>query len=212
MSLKKKITNSIGIRRFDFINYELKKMFLPYALAFTSLMLLFCISIAYIDECKKDRFIPYIVMLDKSGAVIQTQIIPKDLKIPPQAITDFICSYIESMYTNTSDREQNIALIKKVYASTNLKSEAKGKIDRHYQDNSLQKNIQDVAIETVSALSQRHYQVDFSVNSKDKSQRYKAFLSFEIKKVNAKNLETLRLNPLGIFINDIRVSKIISKV
>lgn len=212
MSLKKKITNSIGIRRFDFINYELKKMFLPYALAFTSLMLLFCISIAYIDECKKDRFIPYIVMLDKSGAVIQTQIIPKDLKIPPQAITDFICSYIESMYTNTSDREQNIALIKKVYASTNLKSEAKEKIDRHYQDNSLQKNIQDVAIETVSALSQRHYQVDFSVNSKEKSQRYKAFLSFEIKKVNAKNLETLRLNPLGIFINDIRVSKIISKV
>lgn len=212
MSLKKKITNSIGIRRFDFINYELKKMVLPYALAFTSLMLLFCISIAYIDECKKDRFIPYIVMLDKSGAVIQTQIIPKDLKIPPQAITDFICSYIESMYTNTSDREQNIALIKKVYASTNLKSEAKGKIDRHYQDNSLQKNIQDVAIETVSALSQRHYQVDFSVNSKEKSQRYKAFLSFEIKKVNAKNLETLRLNPLGIFINDIRVSKIISKV
>ncbi|WP_406021783.1 type IV secretion system protein [Succinivibrio sp.] len=212
MSLKKKITNSIGIRRFDFFTYELKKMFLPYALAFTSLMLLFCISIAYIDECKKDRFIPYIVMLDKSGAILQTQIIQKDLKIPPQAITDFLCTYIESMYTSTSDREQNISLIKKVYASTNLKSDAKGKIDRYYQDKSAQKNIQDVAVETVSAISQSRYQLDFSVIQKDKSQRYKAFLSFEIKKVNAKDLETLRLNPLGIFINDIRVSKIISKV
>ena len=212
MSLKKKITNSIGIRRFDFFNYELKKMILPYALAFTSLMLLFCISIAYIDECKKDRFIPYIVTLDKSGAILQTQLIQKDLKIPEEAIADFICTYIESMYTNTANTEHNIALIRKVYASTNLKSEAKGKIDRFYQAENKQKNIQDVAIETVSALSDKRYQVDFTVIQKAKSQRYKALVCFEIKKINAKNLETLRLNPLGIFINDIKVSKIISKV
>ena len=52
---------------------------------------------------------------------------------------------------------------------------------------------------------------DKSVKQNDLIQRYKALLCFEIKNVNAKSLETLRLNPLGIFINNITVSKIITK-
>lgn len=211
MSIANKIKNSIGIKRFDFFNYELKKMVLPYALAFISLMLLFCISLAYIAECRKDRFIPYIVTLDKNGAVLQTQIIQRDLKIPKEALVDFVCTYIESLYTKTKIKEQNIALIKKVYASTDLKSEAKAKIDRHYQTDSLKVQSSEVSIEAVSLVSDKRYQVDFSVKQNDLIQRYKALLCFEIKNVNAKSLETLRLNPLGIFINNITVSKIITK-
>ena len=115
------------------------------------------------------------------------------------------------MYTKTKIKEQNIALIKKVYASTDLKSEAKAKIDRHYQTDSLKGQSSEVSIEAVSLVSDKRYQVDFSVKQNDLIQRYKALLCFELKNVNAKSLETLRLNPLGIFINNITVSKIITK-
>ena len=73
--------------------------------------------------------------------------------------------------------------------------------------------LRNTAIESVVSLSDNTFEVTFKLMTKQKEQnlteRYKAFVSYKRLNVAYDNLEEVRLNPLGLFVNEFNVNKII---
>ena len=178
-------------------------------------------ALAYVVSIQgKSVYVPYLVTVDKSGSILASGELEENMEISDAALANFICEYIEKLYSIVSDPQTQINLIKSVYARTDLQSFAQKSIDEFYsKENVLEgkgKKKREVKILSIVRLSKKCFQVDFLMrsilNDKTVEEHYKAEMFFTTRDIRYLKLNDLRLNPLGIFITEFNVSKKIEDV
>jgi len=176
-----------------------------------SLLLLLITLLAvggFIYTSSQNRFIPYIVQIDKLGTPISTfrakASIIKDPKIIKFALSEFIVNY-RTVY---NDKEVQVQMIKKAYNYLSANSPAYNMLTQYFVDNPPfhQKIRVVVKIISVLQLSKNNWQIDWeekSFNSKGeltKTENYKGIAKFAI--VPPTSEETILKNPIGLYITE----------
>lgn len=187
------------------------------ALVFLSLSLGF-LSLGFaIMTSGRSMYVPYLVTVDKQGSLIDHGLINPSFSLTANMKASFACDYIEKLYSVSKDKDLQYRFLTSVFAMTAVNSQALGFIEEYYTGNEVlsEKYPQrSVRIDSVASLSDNTFMVEFYVPSaKNGGQtalygRFKSRVTIEHKDLNHDSLEELRLNPLGIFVTEITLSKI----
>ena len=176
-----------------------------------SLLLLLTTLLAvggFIYTSSQNRFIPYIVQIDKLGEPISTfrakATIIKDPKIIKFALSEFIVNY-RTVY---NDKEVQVQMIKKAYNYLSANSPAYNMLTQYFVDNPPfhQKRRVVVKIISVLQLSKNNWQIDWeekSFNDKGEliqTESYKGIAKFAI--VPPTTEEIILKNPIGLYITE----------
>ena len=176
-----------------------------------SLLLLLTTILAvggFIYTSSTNRFIPYIVQIDKLGEPISTfrakASIVKDPKIIKFALSEFIVNY-RTVY---NDKDVQVQMIKKAYNYISVNSAAYNMLTQYFVDNPPfhQKKRVVVKIISVLQLSKNNWQIDWeekSFNSKGElmgTENYKGISKFAI--VPPTTEATILKNPIGLYITE----------
>ncbi len=165
------------------------------------------------------KVVPYIVSIDRQGAIISSHEVKSSSTLPENAVAAFMCEFIENLNTICLDPQLQREFIHKVYACVAMDSQALHFLDNHYNHEQLfsgDKNLsQSVNIESVSRLSERSFQVDYEVIYEHFDEilrkKYKAVISYQTGSIDFDSVDKLRLNPLSIMIYDLKILKKIVK-
>ncbi len=177
------------------------------------------ISLSYLMFTQRQSsFVPYLVTVDRQGSVVYSGKAEPFSKIPQNVTADFMCDFIESLYTVTLDKDNQVELIKRVYSRILPSSPARSFADEYYKNEAVlsakKGTRRRVTVKSVVRAYDNRFNVDFEVQSLSdfagKSENYRAVLIFERKNLDYQNIEELRLNPLGLFISEITLSKKLS--
>lgn len=178
------------------------------ALGFVSLA--FCINLS-----GKTQFRPYVVAVDKQGSVMFLENASQD-NLTSKVKASFVCEYVDRLYAVSEDKTLQRRFISEIYARTALGSEASLFIDNFYTRANVMSyatSTQNTAIESVVSLSDNTFEVTFKLMTKNREQtvteRYKAFVGYKRMNITYDSLEEVRLNPLGLFVSEFNVNKII---
>ncbi|MGN1281194.1 MAG: VirB8/TrbF family protein [Succinivibrio sp.] len=191
------------------ISYSaLSLVFLSLSLGFLSLG--FSIMNSY-----RSMYVPYLVTVDRQGSLIDHGLIRPSFSVSANMKSSFACDYIEKLYSVSSDKELQYRYLTEVFAMTAMKSQAFGFIEEYYTSNEVLSDSyshRTVRIDSVASLSDSTFLIEFYVpsvkSSASFSGRYKSKLTLELRELDYDSLEELRLNPLGIFVTEITLSKI----
>ncbi len=196
----------------------LRENLIPVVMGLFGLSLGF-LSLSYLMFTQRQgSFVPYLVTVDRQGSVIYSGKAERIPAIPQNVTADFMCDFIESLYTVTLDKDNQVQLIKSVYSRILPSSPARSFADEYYKNEavlSAKKGIRRaVRVRSVVRAYENRYNVDFEVKTQgdftQKSENFRAVLIFERKNLDYQNIEELRLNPLGLFISEITLSKKLS--
>ena len=201
---KKQAKIATGMKFTDLAIKALRTELVPAFMGLLGMALGF-ISLAYcIDLSGKTQFRPYVVTVDKQGSVLFLEK-PNQDSLNSKVKASFVCEYVDRLYAVSEDKALQRRFINEIYAKTSLGSVASVM--------SYATALRNTAIESVVSLSDNTFEVTFKLMTKQKEQtlteRYKAFVSYKRLNVAYDNLEDVRLNPLGLFVNEFNVNKII---
>lgn len=211
----KKLSPLAGMRFDNKASENLKSTVYPLCIGLIGLMLGF-LSLAFVIlTYGRSQFVPYIVTVDNNGSILNVGTLEESHEISDEMIAAFACDFLEHIYTFSSDKSLQQSFITKAYASILLRSSAKDFLDAHYQSKDYMQSDSNETVKTyVSSLvrlSKDSYQADFSTKTikgdEVVTDNYKALLSLKQLPLVHKDLNLLRLNPLGLFIYEITVSK-----
>jgi type IV secretion system protein VirB5 len=181
-----------------------------------SLLLLLITLLAvggFIYTSSQNRFIPYIVQIDKLGEPISTfrakASVVKDPKIIKFALSEFIVNY-RTLY---NDKDVQVQMIKKAYNYLSANSPAYNMITQYFVDNPPFNRKIRVVVKVVSILqlTKNNWQIDWeerTFNNKGeliKTESYKGIVKFTI--VPPSTEETILKNPIGLYITEFNFNK-----
>jgi len=212
---KKKAKIATGMKLIDLATKALRTELVPAFMGMLGMALGF-ISLSYcIDLSGKTLFRPYVVAVDKQGSVLFLENRDQD-SLSSKVKASFVCEYVDRLYSVSEDKALQRRFINEIYAKTSLGSAASAFIDNFYTKANVMSyatDLQNTAIESVVSLTDNTFEVTFKLMTRHKEQtlteRYKAFVSYKRLNVTYDNLEEVRLNPLGLFVNEFNVNKII---
>ncbi|HAO92127.1 MAG TPA: hypothetical protein DCQ86_07230, partial [Succinivibrio sp.] len=171
--------------------------------------------IGYIASDTKNKFIPYLVTVDKQGSILSVGKVQEQRVIPSQVVSAYLCDFIETLHTKTTDSALQLELINKVYAAIALNSNAQKVVDEHYQQkNYLKQDLvsEQAFVDSIVGITNESVQIEFFIKTIKSNEEivkdyYTALISYKIDTPNYTQLELLRLNPIGLFIYDLNISK-----
>jgi len=181
--------------------------------AFLSLLLAIIAVGGFIYSSSQNKFIPYIVQVNKLGAPISTHRAKateiKDPKIIKYALAEFINNY-RTIY---NDKEVQIKMIKEAYNYIESNSPAYNMLSEYYVANPPfnRNNRVIVRILSVLPLSEKSWQIDWEEKSFGKdgtaieTNYYKGVAKFVILPPT-KEKDILK-NPIGLFITEFNFNK-----
>jgi len=174
-----------------------------------SLMLITLLAVGgFIYTSSQNRFIPYIVQINKLGEPISTfrakASIIKDPKIIKFSLSEFIVNY-RTVY---NDKDVQVQMIKKAYNYLSANSPAYNMLTQYFVDNPpfYQKKRVVVKIISVLQLSKNNWQIDWeeeTFNNKGEltqTENYKGITKFAI--VPPTSEEDILKNPIGLYITE----------
>jgi type IV secretion system protein VirB5 len=174
-----------------------------------SLMLITLLAVGgFIYTSSQNRFIPYIVQINKLGEPISTfrakATVIKDPKIIKFSLSEFIVNY-RTVY---NDKDVQVQMIKKAYNYLSANSPAYNMLTQYFVDNPPfhQKKRVVVKIISVLQLSKNNWQIDWeeeTFNSKGEliqTENYKGITKFAI--VPPTSEERILKNPIGLYITE----------
>ena len=172
-----------------------------------TLLLVTLLSVGgFIYTSSQNRFIPYIVQIDKLGEPISVfrakASMIKDPKVIKFALSEFIVNY-RTVY---NDKDVQVQMIKKAYNYLSANSPAYNMLTQYFVDNPPfhQKKRVVVKIMSVLQLSENNYQIDWeekTFNEKGEytqTDNYKGIVKFAL--VPPTTERTILKNPIGLYI------------
>ena len=213
---KLKPTKIASDRKFTDLAYKsLRTELIPAFLGLLGMALGF-ISLSYcINLSGRTQFRPYVVAVDRQGSVLFLENSLKE-SLSSKVKASFVCEYVDRLYSVSEDKSLQRRFISEIYARTSLGSSASEFIENFYTKTNVMSYataLRNTAIESVVSLSDSTFEITFRLMTKNKEQtvteRYKAFVGYRRLNVTYDNLEEVRLNPLGLFVNEFNVSRII---
>lgn len=164
---------------------------------------------AYLYESSKLSVVPYVITVDKSGAVIARDDLKGEIDIPERAIASSLGSFIEDLRTRTEDPQITAKNVRAVYARLKENSQAFLEVDKFYKEHPREEDIY-TELTSILRISNKVFQIDWCEDSKNQKRKcLRAHLGYEIHK-SASDLMALRLNPLGIKIHELQISPLLT--
>lgn len=174
-----------------------------------SLMLITLLAVGgFIYTSSQNRFIPYIVQINKLGEPISIfrakATIIKDPKIIKFSLSEFIVNY-RTVY---NDKDVQVQMIKKAYNYLSANSPAYNMLTQYFVDNPPFYQNKRVVVKIISVLnlSKNSWQIDWeeeTFNSKGEliqTENYKGITKFAI--VPPTSEERILKNPIGLYITE----------
>lgn len=167
----------------------------------------------FIYTSSQNRFIPYIVQIDKLGEPISTfrakASLIKDPKIIKFSLSEFIVNY-RTVY---NDKEVQVQMIKKAYNYLSANSPAYNMLTQYFVDNPPFHQNKRVVVKVISVLqlSKNNWQIDWeenTFNSKGEltqTEDYKGITKFAI--VPPTSEDAILKNPIGLYITEFNFNK-----
>ncbi len=165
---------------------------------------------AYIHQSSKLQIVPYVITVDKQGAVIARDDVHGSSRIPEIALASDLSNFIEMLRLKSSDKQLMMHAIHTVYARLKPNSPALDVVDRFYNEQRYKQKSVNAEVTGIMRMSDSCFQIDWheTLNSSDlesKQQYLSARISYELVS-SGKDFQSLKLNPLGIRISEIVIS------
>ena len=114
-----------GLENIDIAKESLKKEIMPLftALIASAFGLISLAALIYL-QIYKQQVIPYIVTVDRQGAILTSGALNAAKGIPEEIIAATSCDFVEKIRTNTLDNDLKRKNIEFIYAHTKNKSQA----------------------------------------------------------------------------------------
>lgn len=187
------------------------------AAALLALGILLVQSIGFVAMALRSKVVPYIVAVDSLGKVvaqgIATEAPVADDRLKRAALYD----WIRDLRMVSSDIVVERASIDRVYAKIGNGSPAAAKVSAFYTATSplvrAQTEVLSVDVHTIYATSSETYQIEWTENRMDLagkpigSQNYKGSVRIAVHPPQDEALA--RVNPLGIYVTDLEMSKVL---
>ena len=207
-------TNAKGLENIDIAKESLKKEIMPLftALIASAFGLISLAALIYL-QIYKQQVIPYIVTVDRQGAILTSGALNAAKGIPEEIIAATSCDFVEKIRTNTLDNDLKRKNIEFIYAHTKNKSQALAFIDDFYKNNF--KKIQDiktsVQFQNLIRISKNTFQIDWIetlyLKKGEIKKKMRGLITYELIHISHRSLSSLKVNPLGIFVSEIRISE-----
>jgi type IV secretion system protein TrbF len=184
--------------------------FLALAITFVSLFGLVALSL-------RSKVVPYIVAVDNGGRVVSQGVATEASIADDRLIRAALFDWIQNYRMVSSDAVVERMAIDKVYAMIGNGSPAAVKVTEDYKTSSpisrSQTQVVSVEVHTVFATSPKSYEVDWTEKTMGLdgavlgTQNFKSAITIAVHPPQDEALA--RVNPLGIYVTDISVSKVI---
>jgi len=167
----------------------------------------------FIYTSSQNRFIPYIVQIDKLGEPISTfrakATVIKDPTIIKFSLSEFIVNY-RTIY---NDKDVQVQMIKKAYDYVSANSPAYNMLTQYFVDNPPFHQNKRVVVKIISVLqlSKNNWQIDWEEKTFDdkgeliKTENYKGIIKFAI--VPPTSEDRILKNPIGLYITEFNFNK-----
>lgn len=187
----------------------LHRLLLPLLALFVGAAFGFAGLAGYLYESKRSLLVPYIVTVDRYGAVLAHDDLRAETAVPERALAAELCRFVETLRTAHPDADEFRRAVNFVYAHLRPDSPARQEIDSFYR---LRQAAGDagatVGIDSVLRLGGRVFEICFNETAGTRPRRaYRARLTYEIAVADHMNTDLLRLNPLGLYVTHYTVAE-----
>jgi type IV secretory pathway TrbF-like protein len=161
----------------------------------------------------KQEVIPYIVTIDRQGAILGSGAIKAADGIPEEIIATTLCDFLEKLRSFGDDPDLKRRDIEFIYAHLKPKSPASRCVDDFFkaQDPFLPNHVAKLELQNLIRVGAKTFQIDWieteDFNKNHNRKKMRAQLIYELVHIRHRSINTLKLNPLGIFVKDIRISE-----
>ncbi|MCK4441463.1 MAG: conjugal transfer protein TrbF [Sulfurovaceae bacterium] len=178
------------------------------------LLIITLISVGgFIYTSSQNRFIPYLVQIDKLGEPISTFRAKASLIKDPTIIKFSLSEFIVNYRTVYNDKDVQVQMIKKAYNYLSVNSPAYNMLTQYFVDNPPFHQNKRVVVKVISVLqlSKNNWQIDWeenTFNSKGEltqTENYKGITKFAI--VPPTSEDTILKNPIGLYITEFNFNK-----
>ncbi len=181
--------------------------------AFIALLIAMLAVAGFIYSSSQNKFIPYIVEVNKLGVPVSTQRATATKVKDPTIIKYILSEFITNYRTIYNDRDVQVQMIKKAYNYVEANSPAYNMLSQSYVDASPFNRLNRVQVHILSvlALSKNSWQLDwvektFSNDGKLLEESYfKGIAKFVILPPNTE--EAILKNPIGLYITEFNFNK-----
>ncbi len=198
---------------FDTDNLLLHKVrltLMPLCIALTGACFGLLSLAAYLYQSSKFQIVPYVITVDKQGAVIARDDVHGSSHIPEIALASDLSNFVEMLRLKTQDKQLMTHAIHTVYARLKPSSPALNVVDKFYKEQSYKQKNVSAEVTGIMRMSDSCFQIDWheTLNGSElesKRQYLSARISYELVRPS-NDFQSLKLNPLGIRINELVIS------
>ncbi len=206
----------------DYISSETatKKLWQIVALLSLSGCLLSIGGIIYIGS--QSKFTPYVIEIDQLGRSQFSGVIPQYNTQDPKIVQIQIMDFINDVRTVSLDTAYQLNMVNRAYAKVENNTPASIKLSEYYQaDNQKNNPFKRVTKENVSLdittilnITDDTYQVEWEEITRStqgrilKKEKFKATITIYFVDNSSLSFDTLKNNPLGLYIKDFNIQKL----
>lgn len=162
----------------------------------------------YAHQSTKLTVVPYVITVDRTGAVIAREELHGERAIPEQALCADLAGFIEDLRLISEDRKLEERAVRRVYARLKENSQAFMSVERFYTKERplLTAKSGFAQVENILRVSDKSFQIDWCESAADETPRcMRARLDYELMGAGH-DLTALRFNPLGVRISSLVLS------
>ncbi len=165
---------------------------------------------AYIYQSSKMQIVPYVITVDRQGAVIARDDVHGSSSIPEIALASDLSNFIEMLRLKSSDKQLMMHAVHTVYARLKPNSPALEVVDKFYNSHSYRQKSVNAEVTGIMRMSDSCFQIDWhetsqSSDPENRRQYLSARISYELVSAG-QDFQSLKLNPLGIRITELVIS------
>lgn len=204
--LQKKFQNRSALEAENLMRSEIKRDLLPLSCAFIGAAFGMIALFGYLHASSQLSVVPYVITVDKSGAVIARDDLRGANTIPERALASDLIDFIENFRRKTSDQNLFVNSVHKVFARLKDGSQALEEVQRFYTAQKQDRGEINAQVNSILRVSDKVFQIDWCEGKEQRCDAcFRARISYELASPG-QDLSALKLNPLGIKINDLRLS------
>lgn len=205
---KSPLSPSAGLELKDLGDRRLLRSLLPLSCAFIGAAFGMVSLGLYAHASSRLTVVPYVITVDRTGAVIARDDLQGSRAIPEQALAADLAGFIEDLRLISQDRKLEELAVRRVYARLKENSQAFTSVERFYtvERPKIRDEGCNAQVENILRVSDREFQIDWcELTENERQSCMRAQLGYELMPPG-NDLTTLRFNPLGIRISSLILS------
>lgn len=207
---KDELKSPLGFDTDNLLLHKVRLTLMPLSIAMIGACFGLISLAAYIYQSSKMQIVPYVITVDKQGAVIARDDVHGSNDIPEIALASDLSNFIEMLRLKSSDKQLMMHAIHTVYARLKPNSPALEVVDKFYNNHSYRQKNVNAEVTGIMRMSDSCFQIDWHETSNsselDGQRQYlSARISYELVSTG-QDFQSLKLNPLGIRITELVIS------